>query len=179
MARTDVVAGNEIIGSELLAAINEVSAEVDLVEALLETTVIKAADEIVSNSTTLQDDDELTVAVAIATYEFEAVIFYGAGTTADIKFAWTFPTATFNYRASGLDSATLVVKQVTSLGEASATSKDFGGPAVGSIRYVRYQGTITVTVAGTLTFQWAQNSAVVENTVVKAGSYLTLRKTTN
>lgn len=135
----------------------------------------KTADETLSNSTTLQNDDQLTTPVSAGvTYEFECVVVYGAGSTADLKAAFTYPTATMEYIASGLDSSTGNPNQTVSFSEASGSAKVYGGAGIVSFRYIWYKGRIAVTSSGNLTLQWAQNSPVVENTVVKAGSTLHL-----
>src|SRR5690348_15724965 len=59
--------------------------------------VIKGADESVTSSTTLQNDDALLVTLtANATYVFSLFLNYQGGTqgSSDIKVAWTFPTGT-------------------------------------------------------------------------------------
>jgi len=162
-------AGQSIPGSTLYSLITE----------LRPLYIRKTLDETLSNSTTLQDDDELFLSFDTQVYDFEAVVYYGAGTGADFKIAWTFPSATLDYHVSGLDnSASPVAGQVVSLGEASGTSKSYGGLGVSSIRFAWFRGTLNVASAGTLRCQWAQNSAVVENTVVKAGSWIRLRQLT-
>lgn len=139
--------------------------------------VRKASDETLSNSATLQNDDELFLSVGVQLYEFEAAVIYGAGTTADFKIAWTFPSATFDYIVTCLDnSASPVAGQVLSLAEASGSSKTYGGVGVSAFRYAWFRGRLNVATAGTLRCQWAQNTATVENTVVKAGSWITLRQ---
>lgn len=51
------------------------------------TTVVKQADETVTNSTTMQDDDALTFALAAnTTYLFRAVIFFNTPAAADYKY---------------------------------------------------------------------------------------------
>lgn len=162
-------AGTTLTGSTLSSLITE----------LRPLHVRKAADETLSNSTTLQNDDELFLSVGVQIYDLEAQVIYGAGTSADFKIAWTFPSATLDYVAACLDNAASpVAGQIVSQGEASGTSKSFGGVGVAAFRYAWFKGRINVATAGTLRVQWAQNSPVVENTVVKTGSFITLRQLT-
>src|SRR6185503_11810362 len=78
-----------------------------LVTELRPVTVVKGSDEIVSNSATLQDDDELLLAVAAnVTYRWSIGVAFGAGTAADFKFAFTFPTgATLTFVGPAWDTA--------------------------------------------------------------------------
>ena len=68
--------------------------------------VYKSADETVNASSTLQDDDELTFAIAAnEVWEFSCVLAYVSNTTADIKFQFSLPSgATMNGFASRLFS---------------------------------------------------------------------------
>lgn len=139
--------------------------------------VRKSADETLSNSTSLQDDDELVLSVVSGvTYQLKCLIYYGAGTTADFKAAFTHPGGTLEYAVACLDTAA-ATSQTVSLAEASGSAKSFGGAGVASFRYLWYDGMYACTSSGSLQFQWAQNSAVVESTVVKAGSFLWLKQT--
>lgn len=131
-----------------------------------------------SNSTTLQDVTELVVAVdASATYEYALTVAYQAGTTADIKIGWTYPTgSTLDFFGIGLDTTLAMTMQVQ-LSAASGTSKSWGGPGLGNDRFMMARGRLTVgSTAGNLQIQAAQNTAAVETEIVRAGSYLTLRR---
>lgn len=140
--------------------------------------VLKGSDETVSNSSTLQNDDELLLSVAASTfYRFFIDITFQAGTTADFKWAITFPTgATATFVGAGWDTAQAFVPS----GSGSYTSGSaitYGGNGIGSNRGIILRGTLSTGAnAGTLQFQWAQNTPTVENTVVKAGSYMEILK---
>lgn len=140
----------------------------------------KGSDEIVSNSSTLQDDDELLLAVAASlSYQFFVDITMQAGTTADFKWALTFPTgATLTFVGPGWDTSLAFVPS----GSGSYTSGSAitsGGAGIGSNRGIILRGTLnTGANAGNLRFQWAQNTPTVENTVVKAGSWMIARRLT-
>lgn len=139
---------------------------------------VTADQNLTSNSTTLQDVTELVVAVeASATYEFEMIFAYKAGTTADIKAGWTYPTgSTFDFFCIGLDTALAMTEQMQ-ISAASGDSRPWGGAGTGSPRFVSARGRLAVgSTAGNLQVQAAQNTAAVETEVVLAGSYLTLRR---
>jgi hypothetical protein len=143
-----------------------------LITELRPVTARKTVDETVNNSATLQNDDELFVAVeASLTYDFEAEIFYNSGTTPDFKFGWTFPaglTMTYSVYAAG-GAVFLGYSEI----QTSVPVIDGQGAAVAAL----LKGTVIVfSTAGTLQLQWAQNTANASNTVVAAGSYIRLRR---
>jgi hypothetical protein len=154
----------------------------DLTTAFVEvrpTSILKGADEIVSNSTTLQDDDELVLAVAAnTTYRWFADINYGAGAAADYKWGFTFPAAaTLTFVGAGWDAALAFLPSGNGGTYASGTGIVYGGAGVATIRGLILRGTlVTGANAGNWRYQWAQNTPTVENTVTKAGSLLTLQK---
>lgn len=136
------------------------------------TTLIKAADENVNNSTTLQGDDDLTFTVlANKTVQFRGVAWFNTLAAADFKcrfnFAgsilqihWNVAPAGLGPVSEGIDNAVPSANQVILGTGTTAGYVEFDGIAVadGSNR--------------ALTFQWAQNTATVGNTTVKAGSYI-------
>ena len=137
--------------------------------------IVKGLDEIVSNSTTLQDDDELLVAVAASFSGYWSIgITFGAGTTADLKFALTFPTgATLTFVGPAWDVSLVFLPFGNSGTYTSGAALTYGGAGVGTFRGIDLRGRISTGAnAGNLRLQWCQNSAVVENTVVKAGSWM-------
>jgi hypothetical protein len=133
------------------------------------------------STTAMANDEDLILAlVANYSYTFNAMVVYGAGTTADIKLGWTFPTgATLTYAALGTDvtAGGNAPVETVSVAEASDTSKPYGGAGISSFRFVEYTGRITVSsTAGNLTLRRAQNTSTAENTLIKAGSFLTLQR---
>ena len=141
--------------------------------------IFKGSDEIVSNSTAMQDDDELVLSVAANTsYRWFADISYGAGTVADYKWGFTFPTgATLTFVGAGWDAALAFLPSGNGGTYVSGTGIVYGGAGVGTLRGVILRGTlVTGANAGNLRYQWAQNTLTVENTVTKAGSYMEIAK---
>jgi hypothetical protein len=132
-------------------------------------TKVKEADETVTTSTTLQDDNELLFAVDVnEVWQFEGVLFIDAPAAADWKMTFTGPTG-----AVGSWGAQYAV---TSSGDADGgsgalgTSVDFLSASNGN--YVRFWGGIhNGANAGNLTLQWAQ-VASSGTTTVYAGSYI-------
>lgn len=149
----------------------------------------KAFDENVISSTTLQDDNELFLMLAVgAKYWLDLALLATetTGTTADLKIAWTMPTG------CRLD-APAIGAHTSWTGSAAAQEVEFNSwqAETSSPTSTRSFGTINAGVvfgyhvrgvvrnganAGLLTLQWAQNAAVAENVTVKAGSTLMLRR---
>lgn len=148
---------------------------------------IKAADESVISSTTLQNDNELFAAVAANTsyrLDLALLVTEATGITADIKLAWTMPSgcrldaaaigAHVNW--TGVTSA-LEVEFSSWQGETSSptSAKSFGTINAGIVFGIQIRGIVAVGAnSGTLQLQWAQNASVAENVTVKAGSSLVL-----
>lgn len=170
MALTTIPSGGKLRASIFSALITE----------LRPSYVRKSTDETVSNSTTLQNDDELVLSVAANyVYHYLLVAIYGAGTTADYKWALTYPSdATLVLTAEQWSTAATPVKnQATDPAYTTGTALASGGWGVSSyVQILAYGILVMGSTAGSLQYQWAQNSAVVENTVTKAGSYMLLNR---
>lgn len=137
-------------------------------------TARKTANETVNAVGALQNDDELFVAVeASCVYHMELRISYTSGTTPDLKIGWTYPTGT-TIRWSGVDSDTAGAVRIT--GNLTETST----PAIcgsGADLMAVYTGMVITGVnAGTLQFQWCQNTSTGSNSTVYAGSFLTIKR---
>lgn len=142
--------------------------------------VVKSANETASNSTTLHNDVALSLSLtASANYKFDALIFYEAGTTADFKFAFTLPSdATISFLVSTMLTTGGTQTFSTQAAYTTGTAIASGGLGIGTVVGLQVFGSIRMsTTAGTLQLQWAQNTAVVENTAVKIGSTLSLVRT--
>jgi len=141
-------------------------------EALVPKIVAKVADETVNNSSAMQNDNELFIAVAASKkYRLLSRIIYNSNSTADMKFQFTYPvglTATYSLLCVGSGLATWAVYEQYETGVGIVEG-------AGADRSIIINGTVAVGgTAGTLQLQWAQNTANLSNTVVKAGSYLEL-----
>jgi len=129
----------------------------------------KSANETVNNSATLQNDDDLFFSIgANETWTFRFVLFANSGTTPDLKAAVSAPSgASCMYAAIDAEAA-VTTPQVTTCGTATAM-------LTGNGAYDVYEVVGTVVngaTAGTVTLQWAQNTATAANTIVAAGSYM-------
>lgn len=132
------------------------------------TIVRKAADETVNNSATLQNDDDLVIAVGADDVWFAIVHLYAlsATTTPDLDYAFSVPSGgTIRTGYSWANSGTPVswgagtTERTMAL---STTAKYF-------MFYILYIGGGT---AGNLQLQWAQKTATEEDTTMKADSFI-------
>jgi hypothetical protein len=137
----------------------------------------KSADESVTSSNTLQDDDHLTVAVvANAVYEIEGFLIYDGSTTGDIKIAWTVPSgATLTWSAPGPPSSASGNTSSVKLAKENTSGDFYGaiGTGAGNSLVLAIRGILrTSSTAGSLTLQWAQNTADATATTVYTDSYI-------
>lgn len=131
-----------------------------------------------NNTATLADDDVLTVALLANTLYFvEGRIFYTGTGTADIKHAWTYPAAAsvdiatggLAVGAAGPSGSTYVLVNDAASGTAFST----GIGASTSKFFIPFAGFVEMGVnAGSLTFQWAQQTAEVSDLIVKKNSHM-------
>ena len=133
----------------------------------------KTADETVNNSTTLQNDDIFSIPIiANENWYFEAHIFYRSTAVADIKFAFTTPagaTLSWSIIEQAVSGAARYPAPITVSGTAESASGR--GASTDSGCYI--QGLIRNGAnIGSLTLQWAQNTAEVSDTTVQTLSWL-------
>lgn len=133
--------------------------------------IVKASDESVQNNT-LQDDNDLVMAIGASEKWLVEINIYFASTTAaaDFKYNVTFPTSpTASYwSTTGLDSGGSANTDAP-VSPASATGDTSAGSGV--VRHARVIATlVNGSNAGNITLQWAQNSTNATDTTVKAGS---------
>lgn len=123
--------------------------------------VRKTADETVNNSSILQNDDHLLFAIAASeVWEFRIFLYMAIKSASDLKCTVTAPVACTIF---GMLSNVEVINTVAESILIAADSNYF---AV-------YQGiAINGANAGNIQFQWAQNAAVAENTIVYANSFI-------
>jgi len=134
--------------------------------------VRKTADESVTSSATLQNDDHLLLAVgASEVWEFEAFILTtSASQTPDIKLTFTVPTgATISWVGNSVDNTAVSnFLPVTASGTAIAPPI-----AANFTTIVRIRGVVeTGSTSGNLQLQWSQNQSNNNAVTVKANSFL-------
>lgn len=132
------------------------------------TIVRKAADETVNNNT-MQDDNDLLIAVAAnEVWYFEVLINYSTTAAPGIQFAWTIPSgATIVGTVIGDDSA--LADDYPRLLALNTTPVGFE-PAGGRLVL---KGILRVSsTAGNLQLQWAQETTNAADTKVLADSWM-------
>lgn len=132
--------------------------------------VRKSADESVTSSATLQNDDELLLAIAAnETRIFDLHVAYVGGTTGDFRFGFTFPSGCNLYlSATSYDTTTTQQSSVSS--GASGTASALG--ATTAVLFHARGVVMNGATAGNFQFQWAQSVSNGTATTVKAGSTL-------
>lgn len=144
--------------------------------------VRKSADESVTNSSVLQDDDELTIDVpANSSWVVRVVLFAlaAASNTPDIQFQLTGPSgAAAVIGKHGLDTGATSTAGTPRYTGAQSFSSNATNGLMTSATMIVIEGTVTIgATSGAVTLQWAQSSATVgEAITVKAGSYMMLTR---
>jgi hypothetical protein len=123
-------------------------------------TVRKTVDETYDN-TTLQNDDELLLAVsANSVYEFILIFHANTQTGEDLKFGWSVPSGTTMKWGSSTNGDTRI----------ESTSLNITTDATDTLYFF---GTIVVSsTAGNVNFQWAEQADSGAETTVYANSCL-------
>lgn len=135
----------------------------------------KNADEVINNSVTLQNDNDLLAALPTAgTFMFDLDLVYSATTVADIKITLTWPAgATATWTAIGPATGNTGSSGDANFGAvtASGTTAVFGGIGAATFLPLRVSGEITMGgTAGNLQLQWAQQNLEATNTTMWATS---------
>lgn len=133
--------------------------------------IVKAADESVTTSTSLQDDDHLTFSVSASTaYQFEGVLHLNVAGAGAFKMTFTGPAGSVGAFSVIYGTSTQEDIAAGSAALGSSVSLAPGGSPTG--RTARFWGGIqTGGSSGSCTLQWAQVIASGTATVM-AGSYL-------
>lgn len=142
----------------------------------------KTADEPVTSSTTLQNDNHLLVSVAAnAEYEIIVRLAVNGGASGDFKMAWTVPSGTTGQRFSSgpaVSSATSTADttvRASGLTDSFTTEINYGVFSTGQQSFIEeILYVVTAGTAGTVQLQWAQNASSATATTVEAGSYMTV-----
>lgn len=140
--------------------------------APLEGTKYKTADEAVTSSTVLQDDDHLSVSLeANATYWFKFFIFHqNAGATEGIKFALNGTVGVTSLKGQ------IRIGAGASTADARVTAFEsaVGATLAATDNYSEVTGTIETSTAGTFLLRWAQNTSGAGATTVQRNSSLVM-----
>lgn len=149
--------------------------------------ISKTADETVTSSATLQNDDHLVlpvVANAVYTFALDLYMIDAADFVGDFKMSFTCPTgATFDMHGSGAHITDLSAgtsangEWIAKLATTSAGANLTFGCGNTSATGVRVYGRLVMSsTAGNFQLQWAQNASDASGTTLKAGSYMTMTR---
>jgi len=142
----------------------------------------KTAPETVTSSTTVQNDNHFVLALPVGLWRIELFLHvFGHATSGDIRTRWT-NTGTMTARGRsviGPAAATTDVRDGNT--NASAPATQFSDEVVcgcdATTRgVVKEDIEVEVTVAGTLTFQWAQGTSSATGTTVDTDSRMFITK---
>jgi hypothetical protein len=146
--------------------------------------IAKSADETVTSSATLQDDNHLVlpvVANAIYTFALDLYMTEATDFVGDFKMSFTCPaSATFDMHGAGAHSTNLSTgtssdgEWIGKLATASAAATLAFGVGTGLTAVRVYGRLVMSSTAGNFTLQWAQNASDGSGTTLKAGSYMTM-----
>lgn len=142
---------------------------------------IKTVDESVSSSTTLQDDNEISVAIPSAgIWRIEFALRATTGSDNSIKHQFTYSGTVLSgslggkgYIQGGGAAATDFMNTSAGIG-ATKTTTVF---AVGET-FIAYSGYVKFSNTGTFKWQWAQNASNASAITVQADTHLILTKLT-
>jgi hypothetical protein len=137
---------------------------------------VKSSSELVTSSTTLQNDNHLAIDLAASTsYSITMILNLSRVTDAtNCGFKWDFsiPSGatgayTWYHLNTGTTSATYGATTSFTADQTISTL-----PAGSTRKLLVIQGTITTSSSGTFQFRWAQNTSSVGSAVVRSGSSL-------
>lgn len=129
----------------------------------------KATTETVNNSTALQDDNELTIAIAAnETIYFDMTIAFNSSTVADFKLDIAGPAGVAGQWIYVTGSANSTDSPWNPLGGSGAPVNGLGTDKSIIVRGIARNGA----TAGNVRLQWAQNTAEVSDTKVLADSFV-------
>jgi hypothetical protein len=134
----------------------------------------KTADESVTSSTTLQNDDTFVFAVGASTvWAVEGHFFYEAASAGGIKIVWVLPASSGFGRISALVHTSTSTIQSLGADSAEAPIGANVGNGAGSPRLLRVSSLLEIGVnAGNAQFQWAQNTSNGTATKLLTNSFL-------
>lgn len=141
--------------------------------------IVKQVDENVTNSTTLQNDDELLFPILanVPTYYELTVLISSTSSAADFKcdFALSTGSVTSAWRQHvGLGPTTQVI-QSGQVADITTVIQFATGTATTNVPAHRITGMILATANANLIFRWAQNTLDAAAVTVRAGSVLCYR----
>lgn len=137
--------------------------------------VIKSADESVTSSTTVQDDNHLFMTLnANTNYWVDGSLITDGAVGGDFKMQFVVPSGTIRWLANGpVSAATATVTDVDRNYKVGSTTTVMGTIASGTNSVILLAGIVrTGASGGTFKIQWAQGTSSATATRVRANSVL-------
>lgn len=156
-------------------------ATADLLDSMLPLQATKSADTSRASTTTLTADPDLQLAVAAnAVYTVIGYIVYSqnatASSTTGITIGWSGPTsATLQWTSGGTSGPTATTTQDVVSNSISGT-RSLPSNLGTSMVAMPFGKLVTSSTAGTLAMTWAQVASNATATLMRAGSWLELRR---
>lgn len=142
--------------------------------------VVKAADESVTSSTTVQNDDHFIIPVeANSSYILDGFVHYdGAFGAGSLKMDWTIPSGATMYWSPFGNQADQTTQKLDSNASSATSAISVGTYGTGGNHtcFAPLGYITTSSTAGNLQFRWAQNSSNGTATTVYSGSWFRLRR---
>ena len=157
------------------------TATAGLLTSMLPSIAYKGADESRASTTTMANDSALTLAVeANAVYALTGYIPYSqnlaAGASAGITIGWSGPSgATLLWTSGGTSGPTATTTQDVTSNTISQT-RQLPSNLGTFMSAIPFGTLVTSGTAGTLAFQWSQVASNATATIVRAGSWIQLRR---
>ena len=139
----------------------------------------KTATESVTSSTTLQDDDHLSVSVAASSvYELSAMLVYDGDAAGDVSIQWSLPSgASISWYLSSITGGGAAATDDRIAHSTNVSPAALGCLGAGTTLAAHILGLVTVaSTAGTFKLTWAQGTSSGTATRLFAGSYICLRR---
>lgn len=183
LARTTVLASSTGSAISLAAGTKNVFLTLPATALGTFTVVSKTADESVTSSTVMQDDDDLQLTLeAGATYSVNGAFYADGATAGDMKIAYQYTgtvaagTTLGFHCLSAAAAANPAELYADTLPDVDVTTRILGMVGVNSDYPTLVVGIVKTTTAGTFSIQWAQGASSATATRMRAGSFLQFRK---
>lgn len=142
------------------------------------TYVRKGTTESVTSSTTVQNDDQLVVALAVGTWEVEFFLAVTGASGGDVRTAYT-NTGTMSFlgrfcSGAGATTGDIADGTLQSTVRSITTEVVYGLTSTTTQMFIRERILVEVTVAGNLQLQWAQGTSSGTATVMNTSSQATV-----
>lgn len=176
---TDINASMDTIDTEL----DDHRDRVNVLTPRKTVVVRKTADETVSSSVTMQNDDHLFYAIpGTGTYLIDTWLIVDGGATPDIQIGYTWSSGTLDHLPAGLDvtaaSTAGDIELLSNVADAASPTSPRAFGLDGLVSTIHSRVLFQATGAQTFRLQWAQDVSGATATKVWTGSHMIIRKMT-